>query len=245
MNEIIQKVRKLIDLHKAGALGGEIMPEDSKPYLPNDSNENLLYLTLPMALNYQRNSYKLWESALQTWQDKTTCDVFDVHKVASMEINSLREKLIKYKVALQPNKQPIIWHKLCLSFIKYSEGDLIEFFNNLGFDILKIKQFILNHKPDFPYLSGTKILNYWLYVLTQYTSFKFKNRSEISVAPDTHVLQASLKLGVITEQDIQRGDIREFVSQKWRSILEGSGIDSIDLHTPFWLWSRNGFKIDV
>lgn len=44
---------------KEGKLGGEFMPEDSNPNLSKASNENFLYFTLPMVLNYQRNSYKL------------------------------------------------------------------------------------------------------------------------------------------------------------------------------------------
>ena len=34
------------------------MPEDENPSLKIDSLENYLYFTLPMSLNYQRNSYK-------------------------------------------------------------------------------------------------------------------------------------------------------------------------------------------
>ena len=44
---------------KEGKPGGEFMPEDSNPHLSKASNENFLYFTLPMVLNYQRNSYKL------------------------------------------------------------------------------------------------------------------------------------------------------------------------------------------
>jgi hypothetical protein len=57
-----------------------------------------------MALNYQRNSYKLREAALQTYQDTETKDVFDIQKVREMPEAKLREKLMKFKVALQPNK---------------------------------------------------------------------------------------------------------------------------------------------
>ncbi len=48
-----------MEMYKRGELGGEIMPEDSNPHLNKDSLENYLYFTLPMALNYQRNSYTL------------------------------------------------------------------------------------------------------------------------------------------------------------------------------------------
>ena len=38
---------------------------------------------------------------------------FDINTVVNMDELQLREKLLKYKVALQPNKQPIIWRTLC------------------------------------------------------------------------------------------------------------------------------------
>lgn len=75
--EILNCVEKLVQMHKKGLLGGEVMPEDSNPNLEKNSIENYNYFTLPMALNYQRNSYKLWESANKTWKDKETQFVFD------------------------------------------------------------------------------------------------------------------------------------------------------------------------
>ena len=61
-DEILKKMELLILMHKRGLLGGEYMPEDSNPSLDRNSKENFLYFTLPMALNYQRNSYKLWKN---------------------------------------------------------------------------------------------------------------------------------------------------------------------------------------
>ena len=81
--------------------------------------------------------------------------------------------------------------------------------------------------------------------MTKYTDLKFTNRGEITIAPDTHVLQASVKLGVITEEELKKSNIREITSQRWKEILKGEDLQPIDLHTPFWLWSRNGFKIEV
>ena len=69
-NEILENVDKLVEMYKKGLLGGEGKPEDSNPHLSKQSIENYNYYTLPMALNYQRNSYKLWESANQNWNDK-------------------------------------------------------------------------------------------------------------------------------------------------------------------------------
>ncbi|MEI6774953.1 MAG: hypothetical protein WCL18_09650 [bacterium] len=57
-----------------------------------------------MALNYQRNSYTLRESAIQTYQDQQTKDVFDMQISSKMTEEELRKKLLKYKLALQSNK---------------------------------------------------------------------------------------------------------------------------------------------
>lgn len=65
-----------------------------------------------MALNYQRNSYLLRESALQTYQDIETKNVFDIKQVNSMDIDELKNKLIKYKLALQPNKHIYVRKKI-------------------------------------------------------------------------------------------------------------------------------------
>ena len=54
--EILKKVNHLVQAHKEGLLGGEKMPEDENPHLEKGSIQNIMYFTLPMALNYQRNS---------------------------------------------------------------------------------------------------------------------------------------------------------------------------------------------
>jgi len=236
--DILSKVKQLVAMHDKGLLGGEKMPEDENPGLDKLSVENLLYFTLPMALNYQRNSYKLWEAANKTYADSLIKNVFNPTIVLKMNDEELRAALLKYKIALQPNKHPEIWRTLCNTF---SRTPIDKFFTELDFDIEKIKSHIQKNKKNFPYLSGPKILNYWLYVLGDYTDFQFKNRQHITIAPDTHVIQASVRLGLVTESESTRGDIREYVTIKWSDLLDGTGIMPIDVHTPLWLWSRGGF----
>ncbi len=44
---------------------------------------------------------------------------------------------------------------------------------------------------------------------------KLEDRQYISVAPDTHVIQASEKLGLITHDELEKPNIREKVSFLW------------------------------
>lgn len=240
--EILNKVRRLLDLHRAGILGGEKMPEDENPGLLRDSAENALYFTLPMALNYQRDSYKLWAAANRMWADGATRGAFDPAAALRMTDEDLRGRLTKYGVALQPNKHIEIWRTISGTFARQN---ILDFFASHNFDAGKIKEYIAAHKKDFPYLSGPKIVNYWLYVMGNYTNLPFIGREHITIAPDTHVIQASARLGLITPEMSVAADIRGHVAGAWARLLSGTGILPIDVHTPLWLWSRGGFVVDV
>lgn len=241
----INRVYALVDAYKSGRLGGEKMPEDENPGLDKKSKENYLYFTLPMALNYQRNSYTLWECANKTYHDVETSDVYDINAVVNMDELQLREKLLKYKVALQPNKQPIIWRILCETIENDFAGDIRKLFCDNDYSVQKVKLYIAKNKKKFPYLGGNKICNYWLYVMEQYTDAKFIDRENITVAPDTHVIQASERLGVISSEETGQNGIQEIVASRWQQILKGTDLVPIDVHTPMWLWSRGKFEVEI
>lgn len=233
--------KKLLGAYLNGNLGQTKMPEDSNPGLDKMSKEfRLAYFTLPMALNYQRDSYKLWEAALKTYSDKETKDVFDVVAVANSTAESLRKKLLKYKLALQPNKHIDTWFTVSKT-ISEQWGSFEEFINSTSGDFLKLKQLVQqDRKKGFPYLSGPKIFNYWSFILSTYGGVRLSNREYIDIAPDTHITQCSVKLGLINADDAVTLS-KEEISERWRNALAGSGIDPIDMHPPLWFWSRNGF----
>ncbi|MBD5457152.1 MAG: hypothetical protein HDR27_01100 [Lachnospiraceae bacterium] len=241
--QILSRVEQLLNAYNRGILGGEKMPEHENPGLNIASKENYLYFTLPMALNYQRNSYVLWECANRMYNDFP--DVYDCKKVTDMPDDELKNILVKYKVALQPNKQPEIWKILCNTFMQEFNGDIREFFKSMNYEVRQIKLYIQQNKKKFPYLGGNKINNYWLYVMEQYTDVVFKDRENITVAPDTHVIQASAKLGVITNEESSLANVQEIVAARWKELLKETEHVPIDIHTPMWLWSRGKFKVEL
>lgn len=240
--EILAKVNILLHAYEKGLLGGEKMPEDENPHLDKNSKENYMYFTLPMALNYQRNSYVLWECANEMYHDEKSKAVFDSNKVCSMPEELLRNHLVEYKVALQPNKQPLIWKRICKTIEEDLEGDIRNLFAMNDYSVKQIKEYIARNKKKFPYLGGNKICNYWLYVLEQYTDVQFADRENITVAPDTHVIQASTRLGVISEEEAMQGNVQMIVADRWRELLARTKWSPIDVHTPMWLWSRGKFQ---
>ena len=240
---ILDNVDKLIVMYNKGELGGEVMPEDANPNFKKDSLENYLYFTLPMALNYQRNSYTLWESALKTYNDEETRFVFNPKICLEKSFEEVQYALTKYKVALQKQKQTEIWLALCNTFVEMFDGDVRNLFDELDNDVNKIRNFIQKeNKKKFPYLSGTKICNYWMYVIYQYTNRRYKNIECLTVAPDTHVCKATHRLGLITDDEFNSSNVQQIVIDRWQELLKGTKYKPIDIHTQLWLWSRNGFK---
>ena len=136
---ILEKVKTIYQMYQNGDLGDTTLPEDSNPQLDPSTNENALYFTLPMALNYQRNSYTLWKNALKTYKDPETSFVFIPAKVITAGYESVQKALTKYRLALQKNKQTDIWLKLCQTFTELSDGSVIKFANNLDNDVNKIR----------------------------------------------------------------------------------------------------------
>ena len=239
---ILDNVDKLILMYNNGELGGEVMPEDANPNFKKDSLENYLYFTLPMALNYQRNSYTLWESALKTYNDEETRFVFNPKICLEKSFEEVQYALTKYRVALQKQKQTEIWLALCNTFVEMFDGDVRKLFDELDNDVNKIRDFIQKEKKKFPYLSGTKICNYWMFVIYQYTDRKYKNIECLTVAPDTHVCKATHRLGLITDDEFNSSNVQQIVIDRWQELLKGTKYKPIDIHTQLWLWSRNGFK---
>ncbi len=239
--ELIAKCERLIKAFKTGELGQTIMPEDQHPnFSSKQREERLVYFTLPMALNYQRDSYKLWASALKTWNDVETRKVFDVKLVSKMSDGELRQKLLKYKVALQPNKHIKTW-KTIAGTIYNKWGSLLNFIDSTSDDFLILKNMVqISNKKVFPYLSGPKIFNYWSFILGLYCDINFKNKDQIEIAPDTHIIQCSILLGVITKQEAETLS-KDEISKRWRELLKGSDITPIEMHAPLWFWSRNEF----
>jgi len=218
------------------------MPEDSNPGFSEKEKEwRLAYFSLPMSLNYQRDSYKLWEAALKTYKDKQTKEIFSVERVCKLSVEELRKKLTKYKVALQPNKHIATW-KTISETVFNNWGGFGNLFESAENDLIIIKEWLCTkYKKGFLYLSGPKIFNYWSFIISTYGQVPLKNKQLIEIAPDTHVTKCSVVLGLITSLEAEKLS-KEEISKRWREALRGSEIDPIEMHPPLWFWSRNGFK---
>lgn len=234
---LLKKIRALHTMYHQGAIP-QLTEHEVHPDVKPSSRERYLYFTLPVCLNFQRNSPAMWKSALATWNDPETHYLYFPEKVIERSFEEVQESLVKHKLALQKNKHPLIWKTISQTLHDYYESDprvLIKKNQTSASQILDCLQG--EHKSRFPYLRGAKMANYWLYILTQFTDIDLQDRDAISIIPDTHVLQCSAHLGIA-----DAGTSAEKVALLWKELLQDSELSPVDMHPMLWNWSRNNFQ---
>lgn len=237
----LEKVKELHKIFGEGKIK-TLDKHEVNPGLPLNSRENYLYFTLPVCINFQRSSPAMWASALKTYEDSKTRYLFYPEKVVKTPREKLQADLLKHKLGLQKNKHTEIWTAISKGLDTHFENDPRKLLQSGDLDIAKILKIIqLEKKDSFPYLRGPKLSNYWLYILSKFTDAKFKNMHELSIIPDTHVIQSTVKLGMLGVEEATP----EKVSETWKLLLKDSDITPVQMHPVLWNWSRNGFNPKV
>ncbi len=236
----LDKVKRLLALYEQGLIP-TLAQHEVNPGLPKGSRENYLYFTLPVCINFQRSSPAMWAAALATWNDEATRYVFSPERLAETSPEQARRDLTAHKLALQPNKHTLIWTTIAQTLHEYYEDDPRNIIKEAESDAGQLITLLQKtHRKRFPYLSGPKLSNYWPFILSLYTDVMFKNAQEISIIPDTHVLQCSAYLGITPV-----GATPLEVESAWKELLRGSGINPSRVHPALWNWSRNKFQPEV
>lgn len=234
---ILTKVRNLKQ-----AFDNDLIPKlhqhEVNPGLSKESRENYLYFTLPVSINFQRSSPAMWQSALATYEDPETNYLFFPELVTKQPFEKVQADLIKHKLGLQKNKHTQIWLAIANTLNQYYDNDPRNVIAEGNNDVIELVKNIREvYKKRFPYLSGAKMSNYWLYILHHFTDIQLQNLNYLSIIPDTHVLQSSVALGLASELGTP-----DAVAALWFELLEGSELSPIDLHPILWNWSRAGFN---
>ena len=158
----------------------------------------------------------------------------------------MQDALTKYNLALQKNKQTQIWIRLCQTLVNNFNGRVTDFFAYFDNDIQKVRHYMqVEKKKDFPYLSGKKLCNYWLYVMYQYTNLPLINTDKIYIATNRHIIRATHRLGLITDEELESSNVQDYVIEAWIEALNDREYVPIDFQVAVWLWARRGFKEDL
>jgi hypothetical protein len=240
MNQIYAKVFKLHNLFTEGNIP-TLAQHEVHPDLEKGGRENYLYFTLPPCINFQRSSPAMWQSAYKTWNDVETNYVFFPEKLALKTREEIQMALIKYRLALQTNKHTDIWIAISKTLHEYYEDNPRNILQEKDFDAEAIIQMLQKEKKHlFPYLGGSKLSNYWLFILSHFTDVEFKNMHAISIIPDTHVIKSTQKLW-----ELKTLPTPQQAEELWFTLLKDTELSPVDMHSVLWNWSRNNFRPEV
>ncbi len=236
MNNYISKIKAIHQAFQDGRIK-RLENHEVHPDLPKGSRERYLYFFMSCTINFQRSSPALWQASYATWHDSETNFLFFPEQVVTKSFEEIQAAMTKHKLALQKNKHPTIWIKISETLNKYYENDPRKIMEECAYEIAKIIPMLQKEKKDiFPYLGGIKLSNYTMMVLNAYTDIKFKDMYNLSIVPDTHIINASAKLGVVNENAKPNE-----VEIAWKPILKEVNIPPHEMHSALWHWSREGY----
>jgi len=232
------------------------MPEDALPSgVKKGSLEHVLFITLTVSIEYQREALLLWENSRKTFEDPETRYLFDLCSVSNTPFRQIREDMQKYKLSKKPKKDPAIWRTVAVTFYKKWGGSPINFLKDCDWESLQILRRLKEDthwsygRPvaDYPYLRGDKIGPLWIRMLRDNVGItQLKNLEKVPIPVDIHVARATLATGVVKGHFNGRmNELFENIREAWfESVMDLKAKDrpmiALDVDEPLWHLSKYG-----
>lgn len=228
-----------------GLMSGAVMPESAPPEgMRRGSYEHIMWLTLTVAIDYQRDAASLWNSAKLTWENESTRWVFLPNESRNRTYQDLVIALARYRLSQKHNKDAQIWWTVSTSFFKLFEGDPRKLLELYKYDAEEVyNQMHSKHKKDFPYLSGDKILLLWIRMLKDEANIDLANLENVRIPIDIHTARATLTTGcLVGDFDGHFQDLVTEAQHAWEESCKktDSKYYPLQLDEPLWNLSRLG-----
>lgn len=253
-----KKVAKLLYnlFSTVGIHGRNDMPEDIMPKgVIRESLEQLIFITLTVSIDYQRDAIALWNASRKTFEDPETRYLFDPKALHENLPRKIIEDMQKYGLSKKPQKDAYIWRMVGVTFYKKWNGDPRNFLQSCNWDApiilerLKKDIHLYNGRqaPDYPYLRGDKIGPLWLRMLRDNVGItKLENLDKVPIPVDIHVARATLTTGVVGGQF--KGNLNElfkYIRKAWFESVKGlnaknRSMIALDIDGPLWHLSKYG-----
>jgi len=231
-----------------GIHGRTEMPEDTVPdSVRRGSLEHLLFITLTVSIDYQRDAPALWESSRRSFEDPGTRYLFGPKSLYESSLDQIVKDMQKHKLSKKPHRDAIIWRTVGGTFHQKWKGDPREFVKSCNWDSLRVFKKLNDSASDFPYLRGQKIGPLWLRMLRDNVGLEqLRNLDKIPIPVDIHVARATLAVGVVRGQArISFASLFEDIRRAWFESVEdlrvmGRPMIALDVDEPLWHLSKYG-----
>ncbi|MCR4434165.1 MAG: hypothetical protein NUV70_08995 [Caldiserica bacterium] len=107
-----------------GIHGRKDMPEDLRPEgVVQGSLEHLLFITLTVSIDYQRDAISLWGNSRKTYEDPETRYLFSPKRLYEVPLDKIIKDMQKHGLSKKKEKDALIWRSVGISFFEKWEGD--------------------------------------------------------------------------------------------------------------------------
>lgn len=231
-----------------GIFGTKEMPEDIVPAcIKIGSLEHILFITLTVSIDYQRNADALWESARKTYIDNQTRYLFDPNVVHNMPIKQIIDDMQKHSLSRKPTKDAKTWQTLACTFHNEWNNDPKKILASCGWNAPQVLCMLKTHKKSFPYLSGDKIGPLWIRMMRDNIGERrLKALNTIPIPVDIHIARSSLALGIVNgNYSGQLSVVYEEIRKAWFESVNGLKLAkrdmiALDIDEPLWHLSKKG-----
>ena len=213
-------------------------PEYTLPSgMKKGSEEQLLFITLTVSIDYMRDAEQLWKQSCQAWTNPENKWIFNPRDVVENGLEALIEFFKRIKDR-RPTKDAKIWYTICKKLLEFN-GSVYKLLEKLNFDALNIDEYLNDNRKDFPYLNGYKIKPLWLRMIHDTAEIKLNRIEKIHIPIDVHTARMTLK--IIFNEDFDGNitkSLREKTQKAWIDILKNSQIYPLQLDQPLWLLGK-------
>jgi hypothetical protein len=181
------------------------------------------YLTFTVALNYNRDARRLWETTRRLWDEEAWLfdprtlvveyDRFDVVDV--FERNGIRYW----------RRDAATWYQIASTLVESYRGSVLSLVASVECDGVRLLQQV--RREEFPFLGGEKIGPLWCRLLHE-DVVRLDRIGEIPIPVDVHVRRVTGELVGAFESD---DAVRAF----WNDFCALSGFDPVLVDQPLWL----------
>lgn len=239
-----------------GIHGRTDMPEDVLPEgMARGSLEHVLFITLTVSIDYQRDAPSLWKSSRRTFEDPKTRYLFSPRSLHEVPLERIIKDLQKHKLSKKPRKDAHIWKTVGVTFYKKWNSDPRDFLRSCNRDapivLKRLREdehlYAGREVSDYPYLRGNKIGPLWLRMLRDNVGIEeLKNLDKVPIPVDTHVARATLMVGVVRGQFSGRlNELFKYIREAWFESVKGLNVKrrpmiALDVDEPLWHLSKYG-----
>ena len=229
------------------------MPEDVLPKgVVRDSAEYRLFLTLVVAIDYQRKADDLWDLARKAFANPTYRSLFNPREVIRRNPIELRRDLLVSGFLMgqddeREDKDLYTWTTLSRTFLEQFGGDPLNLFLAHGMDATAVLDYIRKEGKFFPYLKGKKIGPLWIRMMRDNAGLTLKNLEPVPIPVDVHIERVTqcVVRGAETGSELSN---KQQVPALWRAAVKGHVIQegekirpmvSLDIDKALWRFGQS------